>query len=293
LYSYCGNDPINHVDPSGLFWGKLLGFVNKVIKWLKVAVAVAIIVLTIWFAPELAGIAIAKALALAGALLGSALGPRWLQTAITVGFAAVGIYLQGPQIIWNFAQAGAHVADGVLSAIGWLNVVGTVTRYLAPQKRSDSGTKDSKPPEVKETTQKLSPCAMNRLRPYFPGIDLTQVNIHEGIPSYVVGDPGAYTEGNDIYFKPGEYDPYSVQGLADIGHELTHVTQYAKLGRARFQNSYLSQYFRLRDAGLGHDAAYRAISFEKQAFKMGEIIKNDLGNLMRQVGRQGGDPCPR
>jgi RHS repeat-associated protein len=146
LYTYCGNDPINHVDPSGLFWGKLLGFVNKVIKWLKVAVAAAIIVLTIWFAPALTGIVIAKALALAGALLGSALGPRWLQTAITVGFAALGIYLQGPQIIWNFAQAGAHAADRVLSTIAWLNVVGTLTRYLAqnPHKIGPSGD-DNKP----------------------------------------------------------------------------------------------------------------------------------------------------
>ena len=60
LYAYCTNDPINQVDPSGLgFFSKLFGFVNKVIKWLKVALAVAIIVVTIAFAPELAGVVIA------------------------------------------------------------------------------------------------------------------------------------------------------------------------------------------------------------------------------------------
>ena len=294
LYAYCGNDPINHVDPSGLFWGKLFGFINKVIKWIKVALAVAIIALTIWLAPGLAGVAIAKMLTMAGLLLGSALGPRWLQTAITVGLMVVGIYLQGPQIIWNFAR-GAGAAARALSAIGLLNVVGTVTRYLGtPQKRSDtSGDKDTKTPAVKEQTQKLTPCAMGRLRPYFPGIDLNHVDIHEGVPSYVIGNPRAYTEGNDIYFRPGEYDPHSLRGLTLIGHELTHVKQYAQLGRRRFQRLYGTEYFQLRNLGLGHQDAYEAISFEIAARKMGAIINRDLGKAMRQIGRDGGDPCPR
>jgi RHS repeat-associated protein len=32
LYSYCGNDPINHVDPSGLFWGRLIRFLKKALR---------------------------------------------------------------------------------------------------------------------------------------------------------------------------------------------------------------------------------------------------------------------
>ncbi|MGI8639948.1 MAG: RHS repeat-associated core domain-containing protein [Pyrinomonadaceae bacterium] len=54
LYSYCGNDPINHTDPSGLFWGslfrtigKIFNFVNKVLKWVAIAVAVILIVAVI------------------------------------------------------------------------------------------------------------------------------------------------------------------------------------------------------------------------------------------------------
>ena len=48
LYAYCGNDPINHTDPTGLFWGKLFKGILKVLtnKWVRLAIAVAITVLT-------------------------------------------------------------------------------------------------------------------------------------------------------------------------------------------------------------------------------------------------------
>jgi RHS repeat-associated protein len=48
LYNYCGNDPINRTDPSGLFWGfigKILKAVWSVIKF--VAIVVAAIVVTL------------------------------------------------------------------------------------------------------------------------------------------------------------------------------------------------------------------------------------------------------
>ena len=47
LYTYCGNDPINYTDPSGLFWG----FFKSLIKWVFAIIAVVVAVLTIVAAP--------------------------------------------------------------------------------------------------------------------------------------------------------------------------------------------------------------------------------------------------
>lgn len=52
LYSYCGNDPVNFTDPSGLFVGKLFKWigkafsvVNKILKWVVIAVvAIAVVI---------------------------------------------------------------------------------------------------------------------------------------------------------------------------------------------------------------------------------------------------------
>jgi hypothetical protein len=44
LYTYCGNDPINHTDPDGLFWG----FFRKLFNWLgRVLSAVARVITTV------------------------------------------------------------------------------------------------------------------------------------------------------------------------------------------------------------------------------------------------------
>ena len=34
------------------------------------------------------------------------------------------------------------------------------------------------------------------------------------------------TRGNDIYFRPGIYDPTTIEGLATLGPQLVHVGQY-------------------------------------------------------------------
>lgn len=175
LYSYVGNDPINRTDPSGLFWGKLFGFVKKLVKWIKVALAVAIIVLTVWLAPELTGVVIAKMLVMVGLLLGSALGPPWLQTAIAIGVAAVGIYLQNPGAIWNFADPGngGAAANSGTNLARWLTVLAFGQVPLGVRSKHDRAMEKKHAAEQKD--QGLSRCVRNLLGPWFKELDLSKI----------------------------------------------------------------------------------------------------------------------
>jgi len=108
MYGYVGNDPVNRTDPSGLFWGKLFGFFKKLIKVVMVALAVALIVVAIINIgnPLVSAAMIKAAFALAGLLLGAALGPSWLKRAISVAGAAAGIYIKKPGPIWELFKSG-------------------------------------------------------------------------------------------------------------------------------------------------------------------------------------------
>lgn len=59
------------------------------------------------------------------------------------------------------------------------------------------------------------------------GTDFSQVRIHEGAQAESAGAL-AYTQGNDIYFSPGEYEQNSQKGKELLGHELAHVIQQKK-----------------------------------------------------------------
>jgi len=48
LYAYCGNDPINRIDPAGTsFFGKLFGWVGKLFKWAFRVAAVVVAVIAV------------------------------------------------------------------------------------------------------------------------------------------------------------------------------------------------------------------------------------------------------
>lgn len=57
------------------------------------------------------------------------------------------------------------------------------------------------------------------------GQDFSQVNIHTNSQKASEVNALAFTQGNDIHFAPGQYNPYSTEGQNLIGHELTHVLQ--------------------------------------------------------------------
>ncbi|MBI9052315.1 MAG: DUF4157 domain-containing protein [Bacteroidales bacterium] len=57
------------------------------------------------------------------------------------------------------------------------------------------------------------------------GADFSGVNIHQNSEQASNIGALAYTQGNDIAFAPGEYQPETTKGQELLGHELTHVVQ--------------------------------------------------------------------
>ncbi|MEQ8677292.1 MAG: DUF4157 domain-containing protein [Aggregatilineales bacterium] len=65
------------------------------------------------------------------------------------------------------------------------------------------------------------------LEPRF-GQDFSGVNIHTGNDAHQLNEAvqaRAFTTGNDIFFRDGEYSPDSSAGRELLAHELTHVVQ--------------------------------------------------------------------
>jgi hypothetical protein len=56
------------------------------------------------------------------------------------------------------------------------------------------------------------------------GARFDQVRVHEGGEAQALG-ASAYTQGTDLHFAPGQYQPGTPQGQELIGHELAHVVQ--------------------------------------------------------------------
>jgi RHS repeat-associated protein len=64
----------------------------------------------------------------------------------------------------------------------------------------------------------LTQCEKDLLRPYIPDVDLNNADLHDGkVPWYLGKDYAGITRGNDIYFRPGQYDPTTPAGIAILG----------------------------------------------------------------------------
>jgi RHS repeat-associated protein len=138
LYTYCGNDPINHTDPNGLFWG----FFKNLFKWILVAVAVIVAVITIvgvLAAPAtIAGIlsAISAGASAASRVL-SALGHRkagliFGLIAVATGFGSV---IAGKMGAGNFASGDSRRDP---SWFGTLNGVGAVANSFDGKRKKET-----------------------------------------------------------------------------------------------------------------------------------------------------------
>ncbi|MGH9877894.1 MAG: polymorphic toxin type 44 domain-containing protein, partial [Nitrososphaerales archaeon] len=133
---YCANDPINHVDPDGLFFGKLFGWIGKIFKWIGIAAAIAVAVISIAFP----GAWIANLAIWAGKhpILSAILGIN------TPKFAIVNLAYIGP-------RAGA-IAFGTGAFLS--SAIGAVTSLLAQKESQSRGTDNVKkdPCDIRDIT---------------------------------------------------------------------------------------------------------------------------------------------
>ena len=89
------------------------------------------------------------------------------------------------------------------------------------ERRSDSiGTKTVMPDDVR-----------GKMENSF-GTDFSNVNILQNSDKAANIGALAYTQGNDVHFAPGQYNPGSTKGQELLGHELTHIVQQRE-GRVR------------------------------------------------------------
>lgn len=83
------------------------------------------------------------------------------------------------------------------------------------------------PPSTIGTTGRPLPTAVQAKMEDAYASDFSAVRVHEGEHVTAMGAL-AYTQGSDIHFAPGQYDPGSQRGQELLGHELTHVVQQAQ-----------------------------------------------------------------
>jgi hypothetical protein len=87
------------------------------------------------------------------------------------------------------------------------------------------------------------------------------------------------TIGRFVFLKRSHADR---PGL--LAHELVHVRQYRELGYLRFSARYLAAYARnLVRFRFRHDAAYRAIPFEAEAYRMAGAWVGAVGAARRHA----------
>ncbi len=102
------------------------------------------------------------------------------------------------------------------------------------------------------------------LRPYVDQADLERAVLYDGrVPWYLGRRFAGIVRGHRVYLRAGVYDAGTPAGLALLGHELTHVTQY-RCGMTAWR--YLLSALR----------GYRRSRYEQEAFAVQARIERDL-----------------
>jgi hypothetical protein len=110
----------------------------------------------------------------------------------------------------------------------------------------------------------LTPAEMTALEAYISRVDLQRAILHlDHVPWYLPRRFSGIARGRHVYFRPGVYREGTVEGLALLGHELIHVSQYRNGMTAL---SYLYSVI----------AGYRNSRYERVAYAVQARILGDL-----------------
>lgn len=106
----------------------------------------------------------------------------------------------------------------------------------------------------------LTPHELTRYSPYFAAIVLEKTRIFEGtVPFWLRRDMCAVVLKNRIYLRKGSYQPDTPAGVALLGHELTHVSQFLH-GMTWFKYVWSCR------------KGYRGSVYEIEAYEKGRLI---------------------
>lgn len=129
-------------------------------------------------------------------------------------------------------RAGRPASPGDGFTAYWTSVAIRPDLHWSPEpgpavqrRAADSGREDQPPgPAAAASSGARLPAAVQRKMEAAFSADFSAVRVHEGSHATAIG-ADAYTQGTDVHFAPGRYQPSSQQGQALLGHELAHVVQ--------------------------------------------------------------------
>jgi hypothetical protein len=145
--------------------------------------------------------------------------------------------------------------------------------HLEPAQRERAGAERGSPTAPSGGSGQPLPADIHATMASALGADFSAVRVHEGPQATAMGAL-AYTQGTDIHFAPGQYQPTSRTGQELLGHELTHVVQQAT-GRVQPTTQ-------AKGVGINDDA-----SLEREADEMGaRAAQGDLEDAQAGVAIQ-------
>jgi len=124
------------------------------------------------------------------------------------------------------SQKAGHAATTSL-APGKRTLTESLPDHTGPlQKKAAAGATPAPAASAPTGGSALPEAVQSKMGPAF-GADFSSVRVHEGAHVSALGAL-AYTQGSNVHFAPGNYDPHGARGQELIGHELAHVVQQSE-----------------------------------------------------------------